>query len=314
MLNIGVIGAGIISGRHFKAIAAHNDTRLAAVADIDRQKALKAAEEYGAEAFDDYGEMLSRCRLDAVVINLPHALHESCAVYCAQKGVHVFLEKPMSISFDSCLRIIDACRENGVLLQIGHVQGYDRYNRTAKAVIDSGKLGRLVMLTDRRSADYFTSSRPRWFLSKQTAGGGIWLNYGAHALDKLCYLTSSRIRSISGQCTYPEGLDVDGSAQALAVTENGVSASISICGYKVSPFHETHIYLTEGEILLRPFESVQVKAADDEEFKPVAPIDCPDAFASQWADFVSGIKQGRILRCGGEYGAHIIKFVEQLWE
>ena len=312
MINFAVIGAGIISGRHLKAIDKHPETRLTAVADLDMEKAKKAAAPYGAQAFTDYIEMLDSCPIDAVIINLPHALHESCTAACAERGKHVFLEKPMSVSYLSCLRIIDVCRKNNVLLQIGHVQGYDIYNNAAREIIASGRLGRPVMVSDVRTTDYFLPNRPRWFLSKKTAGGGIWLNYGAHALDKLCFLFSCGIESITGSCTYPPEYDVDGSAQALVRMENGVTASISICGYTPKSIHETRIYLTEGEMLLKPFESLEICCKGSKDHERVTPA-AADAFLGQLEDFVSGLEKGRILRCSGEYGAHILKYVEQLW-
>lgn len=313
MISFAVIGAGIISGRHLRAIDKHPNARLTAVADLDMEKAEKAAAPYGAQAFTDYIEMLDSCPVDAVIINLPHALHESCAAACAERGKHVFLEKPMSVSYRSCLRIIEVCRKNNVLLQIGHVQGYDIYNIAAREIIASGRLGKPVMVSDVRTTDYFLPNRPRWFLSKKTAGGGIWLNYGAHALDKLCSLFSCGIESITGGCTYPPEYDVDGSAQALVRMENGVTASVSICGYTPKNIHETRIYLTEGEMLLRPFESLEVCQTGSKEYESITPP-AADAFFCQLDDFISGIEKGRILRCSGEYGAHILKYVEQLWD
>ena len=314
MYNIAVIGAGIISGRHIKAIDKHPDTKLAAVVDIDIQKAEKAALPYSAAVFTDYTEMLDTCRPDAAIINLPHGLHESCAIACAERGVHVFLEKPMSVSYVSCMRINDACLKNDVLIQVGHVQGYDPYNRAAKAIIDSGELGKMVMISDIRTTNYFLPNRPRWFLNKKTAGGGIWINYGAHALDKLCFLCGCGINSITGSCTYPPEYDVDGSAQALVRMENGVTAAVSICGYTANSLHETHIYLTDGEIKLRPFESLHVCRGTGGVFEEITPSGYEDAFHAQWEDFVSGLKEHRILRCSGEYGANIMKYVEQLWD
>ena len=229
MFSVGMIGAGIIGASHLAAVAGHPDTRLAAVADIAPGRAQQAAAPYGAHAYESYEEMLEREKLELVIINLPHGLHEACVLACAEKGIHILLEKPMSVSYASCLRMNEACEKNGVLLQVGHVQRYIPQNRAARALIESGKLGALAMISDLRTNNYFQPGRPRWFLEKAMAGGGISINYGAHSLDKICYLTQSDIAWAMGSCTYLQpGTDVDGSAQMLLRTSSGISASISL--------------------------------------------------------------------------------------
>ena len=176
MFSVGMIGAGIIGASHLAAVAGHPDTRLAAVADIAPGRAQQAAAPYGAHAYESYEEMLEREKLELVIINLPHGLHEACVLACAEKGTHILLEKPMSISYASCLRMNEACEKNGVLLQVGHVQRYIPQNRAARALIESGKLGALAMISDLRTNNYFQPGRPRWFLEKAMAGGGISIN------------------------------------------------------------------------------------------------------------------------------------------
>lgn len=61
-------------------------------------------------------------------------------------------------------------RKNGVLLQVGHVQRYIPQNRAARALIESGKLGVLAMISDLRTNNYFQPGRPRWFLEKRWPG------------------------------------------------------------------------------------------------------------------------------------------------
>ena len=312
MYSVGMIGAGIIGAKHLAAVASHPETRLQAVADVVLQRAVQACEPYGARAYASYEEMLDKEALDLVIINLPHGLHESCVLACAQKGVHILLEKPMSTSYASCLRMNEACERAGVLLQVGHVQRYIPQNRAARALIEEGRLGQLAMVSDLRTNNYFRPDRPRWFLDKAMAGGGISMNYAAHSLDKLCYLTGSTIASAAGSCTCLQpGCDVDGSAQLLVSTASGVSAAISLCGYCVVPIDETMLYFTHGSLRLHTGSDLSVTWGDG--YEPVDTSRYPDAFAAQWADFVEGIRQGHILHCDGAYGAAIVKTIELLY-
>lgn len=313
MISVGMIGTGSIAPLHANAIRAHPETNLSAVADLSMDRAQKTAAPFGAAVYTDYREMLDRETLDVVIINLPHALHEEAAIACAEHGVHILLEKPMSISFASCNRIIDACKNADVLLQIGHVQRYMQENQACRAIIESGELGELVMINDMRTTNYFEPSRPKWFLSKEMAGGGIWMNYGAHALDKLCYLTGSRIASVNGACTYHNTeSDVDGSAQVLARTQNGITAAISLCGYAVVPVHETTIYLSKGSLRMLNGEGLWKTTGTS--YEQVDTSQYPDPFSAQWNDFIAGIQSGHILHCDGNYASDIIAHIESIWK
>lgn len=313
MISVGIIGAGIISKAHVNAIKAHGGSKIQAVADIVLERAQAIADEWGANAYADYVEMLDKEKLDIVIVNLPHALHEPCVLACAARKVNVLLEKPMSVSEESCKRMVAACQEAGVLLKVGHVQRYDPANRAAREIIESGELGQLVMVHDMRSANYFVPTRPKWFLKKETAGGGIWINLGAHCLDKLCYLTGSTIESINGQCTWlQEGVDVDGSAQAFVKTKSGVSGVISLCGYSLAPSNETQILLTKGSIRLVTSGSVTVY--QNGETREVDISRFPSMFTAQWEDVVKSLECGQVINNDGVYAGHIIRNIEALWK
>lgn len=86
------------------------------------------------------------------------------------KGIHILLEKPMSVSYASCLRMNEACEKNGVLLQVGHVQRYIPQNRAARALIESGKLGALAMISDLRTNNYFRPAVRAGFWKKRWLG------------------------------------------------------------------------------------------------------------------------------------------------
>lgn len=312
MFSVCMIGAGIIGVNHLAAVAAHPETQLIAVADIVLSRAQAAAQPHGARAYESYEQMLRDEHPDFAIINLPHGLHEACVLACADKGVHILIEKPMSTSLASCLRMNEACAKNGSLLQIGHVQRYIPENCAARSLIEQGDLGELAMISDIRANNYFLPERPRWFLDKSMAGGGISMNYAAHSLDKICYLTNSQIEWTKGSCTYLEpDTEVDGSAQMLLHTTSGISASISLCGYPIVPINETRLYFSKGSILLHTGSDLSVTFGAG--YKAVDTADYPDAFDAQWADFVTGVQSGRILHCDGVYGAAIVQAIEQLY-
>jgi len=314
MIKIGLIGAGNIIYAHTRPIKKHPELQIVAVAEVVPERAAKAAEPWGAKVYTDYHEMLDKEALDIAVISLPHFLHEPAAIACAEHNVHTLLEKPMSVSEASCQRINDAFAKSKALLQVGHVQSYSAANRKAREIIRSGELGELVAIETWRTGLYFTEKRPKWHWKKETAGGGMWINLGAHCLDKICYMTDSRIASITGKCTYNQpGAGVDVSAQAFLIMENGVSATVHVCGYDVPSKDDTRLYFTKGMVRTFAGEALYISRGEGEE-EQVDLSGYPYYFDEQWNTFLESIRTGKVQGPTGEYGQHILKNLEAIWD
>lgn len=312
MFHIGIVGAGSIGMRHIDALLGIPDVKITAVCDTVPSNAVKAAHKTGAIPFYDYHEMATNIPLDAVIINLPHALHAPCATFFAKHKVSVFLEKPMEVSSAACQKIIDVCHAQNVLLMLGHVQRYFPENRAAKALIDSGKYGKLIAFSETRNVYYFSETRPRWFLDKNMSGGGIMMNLGAHTLDKIKYFTDSSIRFGTGRIDVPPGYSVENSAQAFFVTESGVSATVNLIGSTHAAVSECVLYLTSGVIRIR--QGFDVFAASlDGEFHPVEYNKEENPFRLQMEAFIQTLRDRTEPVVSGQYGLDIISAIEAVY-
>src|SRR5690625_4690202 len=137
--------------------------------------------------------MLQKEKPDIAVIAVPHFLHKEAAVCATQNGCHILLEKPMAMNVGECEEIIEATKENNVYVMVCHTQQYMDLNMKAKEILQSGVLGDIVMINDKRYVYYFNDNRPDWFFYKEKAGGGIVINMGAHSIDKIQWVTDSRV-------------------------------------------------------------------------------------------------------------------------
>ena len=314
MLKMGVIGAGIVCERHIIAAEGMDSVKPCAVADIVLEKAQSMAEKHGMRAYASYEEMLEKEKLDFVVINLPHGLHREAAVYAAERKLHVFLEKPFANTTADCDAVVEAAEKNGVVLNIGHVQRYFWHNRKAKELIAAGEIGKLVMMTELRNTVYFTDKRPKWFLNRKMAGGGIFMNYGAHSLDELKWFTDSHIKSISGKAAASdERFEVDGNAQVFVEMEDGTTAMFAFCGYQ-APGMENAVYLygTKGEIKIAGGKVFLSKMGGG--FTEIAPEDpSDDAFVRQFHTFIHAVETGGATPTDGAYGKEIIAAIESVY-
>ena len=128
MLKVAVIGLGTISHIHIPAIKANPNAELVAVCDNDETLSNSVP---GANFYSNYEEMLANEDLDCVHICLPHYLHFPVTKACVEKGVHVFLEKPLGLNTEEGLALVKLEEEYkdikiGVCLQNRNNESFEK--------------------------------------------------------------------------------------------------------------------------------------------------------------------------------------------
>ena len=314
MIKVGLIGCGKISAGHLRAFETIDDASIVAACDLSDENLAAVCDKTGARGYKDYKKMVDELasELDLVIITLPHGLHGESTCYCAERGLDVFLEKPMGIDSADCQRMIDCCKKNGVMLWVGHLQSYFPMNVEAKKLIDSGELGELVSFSETRNLNYFSADRPAWFLKKAMSGGGIMINLGAHSLDKLKFFTGSTVESISGQVHIRDGYDCEDSGQAFVRMANGVTGTLNLIGHTSAGMYHTALYLTRGEI--RVMQNNEIHYCGTDGVFNVIKCDPTPAMTYQIQAVIDTIRSGeRKAAITGEYGLDVIHAVKRLY-
>ena len=148
-LRVGIIGVGLMGADHADRIAHRTSgARLVAVSDPDTARAGALAEAFdGVRAVPDPLDLVADDDVDAVVIASPGFVHEEQVLACLAAGKHVLCEKPLTMDGESSLRIVRAEQERGApLVQVGFMRRFDPEYARLKALLDSGRLGRLLLL------------------------------------------------------------------------------------------------------------------------------------------------------------------------
>jgi myo-inositol 2-dehydrogenase/D-chiro-inositol 1-dehydrogenase len=134
MLKIGLVGAGYIGGVHARILAADERVKLVGFADVVEKRAQDLAHQFGGKAYTDYEQLLSS-GIDAVYVTTPNTLHTPIVLSALARGIHVFCEKPMAITFEDAKRIREAARASKGLYQIGHNRRFAPVYQFAKEKI-----------------------------------------------------------------------------------------------------------------------------------------------------------------------------------
>lgn len=145
---VGLIGAGGMGRANLHNCAQYPDVVVTAVCDVWGSRLQAALEPFKATAkgYRDYRELLERPEVDAVIIATPPHWHTLQAIHAAQKGKHIYLQKPMTLYPDESLAVRNAVRRHGVITQIGtQIHASENFRRVVEWV-RSGKLGHISIV------------------------------------------------------------------------------------------------------------------------------------------------------------------------
>lgn len=271
-LRFAIVGAGVIAPFHAKAITSNPQAELVAIADVEKPKAKKLAEEFSVkDIYTDYEIMLQREDIDAVSICVPSGLHAEVAIAAAEAGKHIFCEKPLDITVDKMDRMIRTARERQVKLGVVYQRRTFPAAIATRKAIQEGKLGKLVLgdayLKYYRSPEYYRSAgwRGTWELD----GGGALMNQGVHGVDLIQWMVGDVESVFAYSAPLVRSIEVEDTAVAAIKYKNGAFGVIQGTT-SVYPGMETRfeIHGENGTIIFGDSGIKQWSFADSQEEAP----------------------------------------------
>ena len=186
-LRLAVVGCGAITTlHHLPAIALSKRVEAAVLVDVDARRAETLAKRFGVpEVATDTAGLPGR--VDAAIVALPNSLHAPVAIELLRRGLHVLVEKPMAMNVRECDEMIAAADAARTVLAVGHEFRFFDSSLLVRNLLREGLLG------DLRGFEMRQGVIPRWpfatdfLLKKETAGGGVLADFGAHVLDLLLW-------------------------------------------------------------------------------------------------------------------------------
>ena len=128
-LPVGVAGVGSLGSHHARLYASLPDARLVGVYDPVEARAAEIATRYGTRAYPSLDALLADA--EAVSVVVPTPAHHEVGLAALARGRHVLMEKPIAATLEEAQALVDAAGRAGVLLQIGHVERFNRALRAA---------------------------------------------------------------------------------------------------------------------------------------------------------------------------------------
>ena len=127
---VGVAGAGSLGFHHIRILRDFPGIRFSGFVDTRPERAREVEKELGVKAHQSLEQLLEVC--DAVIVVVPTSAHFSVAGEAIERGKHVFIEKPITTSLEEAETLLELARKKGVIVQIGHIE---RFNRAVRAAL-----------------------------------------------------------------------------------------------------------------------------------------------------------------------------------
>ena len=143
----GIVGCGMVSHFHAKAIEAMTGGYLSCVFSTNMANAEKVAKAFNCKAYNDYKAFLKHPDLDIVTVATPSGVHLEPVTQAAEAGKHIICEKPMEITLERVDRMIRVCKKNKVMLAGIFPRRFNPASQVFKKAVEKGRLGKNLYFT-----------------------------------------------------------------------------------------------------------------------------------------------------------------------
>lgn len=248
-VRIAVAGAGLIGGAHIKRIQNEPLTVLAAIID-PAPAARELAAQAGVPHFSDLHPALDEVRPDGIILATPNKLHVPGALAAVGAGIPILLEKPVSDDLQSANVLVEAAEKAKVPILVGHHRRHSPLIKSAKALIETGRLGRMTIVNAlcwlrKPDADYF-EGLGAW---RRNVGGGVILINLIHVIDDLRNLCGEIVAVQAATSNAIRKFPVEDTAAIILHFANGALGTLSISDATSAPWSWE---MTAGENKMYP--------------------------------------------------------------
>ena len=245
-MRIGAAGLGRAFTLMAPTLAGDVRVKLVAAADPRAEARAQFSKDFSGRAYATVQELCADSAVDVVYVATPHQFHAEHARLAFAAGKHALIEKPMALTLNECRAMVNAARQAGKQLIVGHSHSFDAPIRRTRELIASGKYGRLRMITAMNFTDFLYRPRRPEELDSARGGGAVY-NQAAHHVDIVRLLGGGRLATVRAQTgAWDAARPTEGAYSALLTFEDGTFATITYSGYAHFDSDEFTGWIGEG--------------------------------------------------------------------
>lgn len=229
MVKTVIIGLGKMGISHCSILGAHPDVDMAAMCDTDSllQSAFRKMTRIA--CYTDYKKMIDEVKPDAVFVVTPTKMHYEMVMYALEHGCHVFCEKPFCLTPGEGEKMVALAKAKGLVNQVGYHNRFIGTFNEMKRLLASGIIGKPFHFMGEAYGPVVLKSKGGTWRSDKKNGGGCVMDYAAHVLNLINYITGSRLIDAKG--TFMPDIfskEVDDAVYSTLYLENGLKGQLSV--------------------------------------------------------------------------------------
>ena len=228
MIKGAIIGLGKMGISHAAIVGAHPDVDMVAVCDTS-SLVLDAFKKFSAvRTYNNYKELIEKETLDFVLVATPTRFHYPIAKFALEKGLHVFCEKPFSLTTAEGEELVDIAQNKFLVNQVGYHNHFIGTFREMKRLLKAGVLGELVHFVGEAYGPVVTKEKGGTWRSKPEEGGGCLYDYASHVINLIQEIIGRPVKASGSQLKNIYSNGVEDAVYGTLHLQNGISGILSV--------------------------------------------------------------------------------------
>jgi predicted dehydrogenase len=191
-VHVGVIGVGGKGQSHMRQLREAEGVKPAAVCDVVPELAASVGEEYGAAVYTDHHELLDSEDLYALYIVVPPFAHTDAELMAIDRGIHLFVEKPVVMDLEKGLEILEAVERAGIISSVGYQMRYMGFVAWAREFLSSRTVAMII------AHRWGGVPRTAWWRVMSQSGGQL-AEQTTHQVDAVRHICDDEIVEVYAQ-------------------------------------------------------------------------------------------------------------------
>jgi len=289
-----------MGGTHLRNLLSTRGVEVVGAADIDEGK-LRRAAELGVKPYRDYRRLVEA--VDAVVVATPPFLHREQAVYALERGVHVFLEKPMGVTLGDAEAIVRAAEKSGAALSVGYCLRFHRAYEWIAGRME--RLGRPLLLSH---ASLGRMPSTPWLGDPEKSGGMLNEN-GVHVLYVM-YWYAGPFSAVSAVYTSTPGRGIEDNLALSALHARGAVSSLAQSWSSSVDHRSWSMVFEDGAVVVDGYVSGRLRAVYGDGAVEELEFGDGEMYAREIRAFVDAVSRGEEPPVTGRDGLEVQRAVD----
>lgn len=324
-LRVGIVGCGYIGNKRLDLALGDIKTTVTKVADIEPDKAAKAARLAGCPSTTDWREVVRDEKIDIIVVSTTNDLLAPITLAALKSGKHVLCEQPMARNSAEAAPLVEMATKKKKVLKVGFNLRFHPAVSKARQLLDEGLIGKPIFSRCRYGHGGRPGDEKEWRSVKEISGGGELLDQGVHIADLFNWFFGQAEEIVGfNACSYWHAEDIEDNGFALFRTATNVVSSMHVSCTQWKNLFSFELSGNKGHLHIEGLGgsygterlTIGIGAGKGKApFETTIKFSCDDvSWQLEWNEFISSILENRAPIGSGIDAYDALRAIDALYE